>query len=91
MFGKKTAQKMKFSIKDFNQIRAIKSAGNCVTESAENYHHSVSCFLIIQERSYSSAIFLQRQSFQNIWKKKIQFFAQCVMKLVKTLRLHGFP
>ena len=28
-------------------------------------------FLIIQERSYSSAIYLERPCFQNIWKKKI--------------------
>ena len=32
---------------------------------------------MIQERSYSSAIFLERLSFQNIWKKKIWFFVQC--------------
>ena len=33
--------------------------------------------LIIQERSCSSEIFLERPSFQNIWKKKICFFVQC--------------
>ena len=35
-------------------------------------------FLIIQERLYSSAIFLERPCFQNIWKKKIWFFVQCM-------------
>ena len=35
-------------------------------------------FLIIQERSYSSAIYLERPCFQNIWKKKIWFFVQCM-------------
>ena len=35
--------------------------------------------LVIQERSYSSAIFLEAPSFQNIWKKKIRFFVQCVL------------
>ena len=34
-----------------------------------------SSFLIIQERSYSSAIFLERPSFQNIWKKNMVFRA----------------
>ena len=38
----------------------------------------ISSFLIIQERSYSSAIFFERPSFQNIWKRKIWFFVQCV-------------
>ena len=33
---------------------------------------------IIQERSYSSAIFLERPSFQNIWKIEIWFFVQCI-------------
>ena len=33
---------------------------------------------IIQERSYSSEIFLERPSFQNIWKMKIRFFVQCI-------------
>ena len=33
-------------------------------------------FLMIQERSYSSVILLERPSFQNIWKKKIWFFVQ---------------
>ena len=37
----------------------------------------MSFFLIIQERSYSSAIFLERPSFRNIWKKKICFFVLC--------------
>ena len=32
---------------------------------------------MIRERSYSSAFFLERSSFQNIWKKKIWFFVQC--------------
>ena len=32
---------------------------------------------MIQERSYSSAIILEKSSFQNIWKKKIWFFVQC--------------
>ena len=36
----------------------------------------ISSFLIIQERSYSSAIFLERPSFQDAWKKKIWFSVQ---------------
>ena len=36
-------------------------------------------FLIIQERSYSSAIYLERPCFQNIWKKKIWFFVQWLL------------
>ena len=36
----------------------------------------ISSFLMIQEISYSSATFLERQSFQNIWKKKMWFFVQ---------------
>ena len=35
-----------------------------------------SSFLIIQERSNSSAIFLERPSFQDVWKKKIWFSVQ---------------
>ena len=38
----------------------------------------ISFFLIIQERSDTSAIFSERPSFQNIWKKKIWFFMQCL-------------
>ena len=34
-------------------------------------------FPIIQERLYSSAIFLERPSFQDVWKKKIWFSVQC--------------
>ena len=34
---------------------------------------------MIQERSYSSAIFLERSSFQNIWKMKI-YFSVCEKK-----------
>ena len=34
-------------------------------------------FSIIQERSYSSEIFLERPSFQDVWKKKIWFSVQC--------------
>ena len=34
-------------------------------------------FPIIRERSYSSAIFLERPSFQDVWKKKIWFSVQC--------------
>ena len=37
----------------------------------------ISPFLIIQERSYSSSIFLERPSFQDVWKKKIWFSVQC--------------
>ena len=37
----------------------------------------ISSFPIIQERSYSSAIFLERPSFQDVWKKKIWFSVQC--------------
>ena len=36
-------------------------------------------FQIIQERSYSSTIFLERPSFQDIWKKKIWFSVQCYL------------
>ena len=39
----------------------------------------ISSFPIIQERSNSSAIFLERPSFQDVWKKKIWFFVQCVL------------
>ena len=43
-----------------------------------NYREKeISSFLIIQERSYSSVIFLGRRSFQNSYKKKIWFFVQC--------------
>ena len=38
----------------------------------------ISSFPIIQERSYSTAIFLERPSFQDVRKKKIWFFVQCV-------------
>ena len=37
----------------------------------------ISSFLMIQEILYASAIFLERSSFQNIWKIKIWFFVQC--------------
>ena len=37
----------------------------------------ISFFVIIQERSYSSVIFMERPSFQKIWKKKIWFYVQC--------------
>ena len=33
----------------------------------------ISSFLVIQERSYSTAIFLERSSFQTIWKKICDF------------------
>ena len=33
-------------------------------------------FPIIKERSYSRAIFLERPSFQEVWKKNIWFFVQ---------------
>ena len=33
-----------------------------------------SSFLIIQKRSYSSAVFLEKPSFRNIWKTKMSFF-----------------
>ena len=36
-------------------------------------------FPIIKKRSNSSAIFLERPSFQDVWKKKILFFVQCVL------------
>ena len=39
----------------------------------------ISLFLIIQERSYSSEIFLEISFFWNIWKKKIWFFVQCLL------------
>ena len=34
---------------------------------------------MIQERSYSSATFLERPSFQNIWKKNLRFSVQCLL------------
>ena len=34
-------------------------------------------FPIMQERLYSSAIFLERPSFQDVWEKKIWFSVQC--------------
>ena len=37
----------------------------------------MSSFPIIQERSYSSAVFLGRPSFQDVRKKKIWFSVQC--------------
>ena len=39
----------------------------------------ISSFPIIQERSCSSAIFLERPSFQGVWKKKIWFSVQCYL------------
>ena len=47
----------------------------------------ISAFPIIQERSCSSEIFLERPSFQDVWKKKIWFFVQCSYTL---LLLHLF-
>ena len=38
----------------------------------------ISYFKIIQERSNSSAIFLERPSFQDVWKKKTWFSVQFV-------------
>ena len=38
----------------------------------------ISSFPIIQERSYSSATFLERPSFQDVWKKKVWFSVQCI-------------
>ena len=58
------------------------------TDFFEKYHLSLSVsyqyhifekkesFVMIQEISCSSAMFQERPSFQNIWKKKIQFFVQ---------------
>ena len=40
-----------------------------------------SSFLMTQERSYSSTIFLERPSFQIIWKTKIWFFVQWFVKI----------
>ena len=37
----------------------------------------ISSFLMIQETANFSVIFLEKSSFQNIWKKKIWFFVQC--------------
>ena len=45
----------------------------------------ISSFPIIQERSYSSTIFLERPSFQDVWKKKIWFSVQCVKKMLINL------
>ena len=39
----------------------------------------ISSFPIIQKRSYSSAIFLERLSFQDVWKNKIWFSVQCMI------------
>ena len=41
----------------------------------------MSSFPIIQERSYSGAIFLERPSFQDVRKKKIWFSVQCFVWL----------
>ena len=46
---------------------------------------------MIQERSFSRAIFLERPSFQNIWKKKIWFFVQCFSTVNKILILGERP
>ena len=40
-------------------------------------------FLILQEKLYSRAIFLERPSYQNIWKKKIWFFVLCKFIILK--------
>ena len=44
----------------------------------------ISSFPIIQERSYSSAIFLESPSFQDVWKKKIWFSVQCKYQINST-------
>ena len=46
-----------------------------------------SSFPIIQERSYSSAIFLEIPSFQDVWKKIIWFSMQCKIKRTKLLMI----
>ena len=38
---------------------------------------------IIQERSYFSPIFLEKPSFQDVWKKKIWFSVQCNQVTIK--------
>ena len=43
----------------------------------------ISSFPIIQERSYSTAIFLERPSFQDVRKKKIWFFLPCFITLFR--------
>ena len=42
-------------------------------ENTDNTRKIIQDILKIQERSYASTVFLERQSFQNIWKKKICF------------------
>ena len=49
--------------------------------------NEISSFPIIQERSYSSSIFLERPSFQDVWKKKIWFSVQCKNLKKKTQKL----
>ena len=46
----------------------------------------ISFFPIIQERSYSSPIFLERPSFQDVWKKKIWFSVQCI--IIYQIQMH---
>ena len=43
-------------------------------------------FPIIRERSYSSAIFLERPSFQDVWKKKMWFSVQWQMFLFQSAK-----
>ena len=50
----------------------------------------ISSFLIIQKRSYSSAIFLERPSFQNIWKKKTWYFVQLTGQYLKWIFISTF-
>ena len=45
---------------------------------------------MIQERSYTSSIFWERSSFQNIWKKKIRFFVQCKITCKLWLYVLGY-
>ena len=47
----------------------------------------ISSFPIIQERSYSSPVFLETPSFQDVWKKKMWFFVQCYQQLLFYLNL----
>ena len=47
-------------------------------------------FLLIKERSYSSPIFLERSSFQNIWKKKISFFVQWIYMHILFFSILGY-
>ena len=47
----------------------------------------ISSFPIIQERSYSTAIFLERPSFQDVRKKKVWFIVQCIFSCISVSQI----